>query len=58
MTKKKEIEAAMKRLRAEAEARGVRDENGRVKYEGSPLPESVERELRHMWALAKKARAK
>ena len=45
MTKRKAIESAMKRLRAEAELRSIRDERGRVRHEESPFPSSVEREI-------------
>lgn len=45
MTKRKAIQAGMERLRAEAEARSVRDGKYCVRYEGSPLPGSVKAEI-------------
>lgn len=50
MTKRYAIKAAMKRLRAEAEMRAVFDEHGKLKYEGSPFPETVENELARMYS--------
>lgn len=53
MTKRKAIQAAMERLRAEAEARSVRDGKYCVRYEGSPLPGSVEAEIDRAYKLGR-----
>ena len=49
MTRKKAIEAAMKRLRAISEAATVRDDHGGVRYEGKPTPGDVQEEMAYIW---------
>lgn len=53
MTKRKAIQAAMERLRGEAEARSVRDGKYCVRYEGSSLPGSVEAEIDRAYELGR-----
>lgn len=53
MTRKKAIEAAMKRLRAISEAATVRDDHGEVRYEGKPAPVDVEEEMQAIWEHAR-----